>query len=69
MKEVYGHTVDDLIGTIRADEKIIPAETIARFIKESNGDFTPLQTQEIIGVLKQMSYNEQMKEKQSFKKR
>lgn len=69
MKEVYGHIVADLMGSLGSYKISDKAETIARFNKESNGDFSPVETQELISVLQQMSYNEQMRKQQSSKRR
>lgn len=54
----YGHIVRDLMGTIGALNHLSVAEVIARFNKESNGDFEPVTTEEAIVILEQMAVNE-----------
>lgn len=65
MQQKYGHIVADLIGTI--DKKGIRnlANTIATFQKESNGDFSVVSLEEVITVIEQLSYNEQMRKQNS----
>ena len=65
MQNQYGSIVTDLIGTI--DKKGIRnlAQTIATFQKESNGDFSDVSLEEVITVIEQLSYNEQMRKQNS----
>lgn len=57
----YGHIVKDLIGSIGAMYDYEKARTVATFLKESNGEFEPATSEEIISILEQMVANEKMK--------
>ena len=65
LQNQYGSIVGDVIGTI--DKKGIRnlARAIATFQKESNGDFSDVSLEEIITVIEQLSYNEQMRKQNS----
>ena len=65
MQNQYGHIVADIMGII--DKKGIRniAQTIATFQKESNGDFSDISLEEVITVIEQLSYNEQMRKQNS----
>ena len=64
MEQTYGHIMADLRGVIniQSNNVVGKAETIARFQKESNGDFEPPTTNEIVSIIQQMSYNEKAKQ-------
>ena len=65
MQGKYGHIVTDLIGKIDKIGIRNLAQTIATFQKESNGDFSEISLEEVITVIKQLSYNEQMRKQNS----
>ena len=69
LKEQYGHIVADLMGAFEVFKHTDKAETIARYIKETNGDFTPVETSEVIATLQQLAFNAQAKKNASGKTR
>ena len=68
-EQQYGHIVVDLMGGIGALSYRDKARVIAQFQKETNGDFTPVQQEEIIAVMEQMAINEQAKKNTSSMRR
>ena len=65
MEKTYGHIMADLRGAMDRNNIVNKAETIAKFIKETNGNFDPVNKSEVMTTLQQMSYNEQMKNQRS----
>lgn len=57
MEQQFGHIVMDIIGSFRTNH-FDRARTIAQFQKESSGDYSQVQTDEIVAVLEQMAVNE-----------
>lgn len=69
MEQQYGHIIADIMGSIDKNDVRGKARTIASFQKQSNGDFSQVTTDEIMGIIQQMAYNEQMKKQQSGMRR
>lgn len=69
LKEQYGHIVTDLMGSFGVFKHTDKAETITKYIKETNGDFTPVETSELVATLQQLAINEQAKKNVSGKTR
>lgn len=69
MEDVYGHIVMDLMGSIDGNEALGKARTIASFNKESNGDFSPVDKQDLIAVIQQMQANKIAKSNATSMKR
>ena len=61
MENTYGHIMADIRGTMDQNNIVDKAQTIAKFLKESNGNFEPTTKEETIVTLQQMSYNEKIK--------
>lgn len=57
MEQQFGHIVMDIIGSF-GTAHFSEARIIAKFQKESAGDYSQVQNSEIIAVLKQMEINE-----------
>lgn len=62
MEQTYGHTMADLRGYMDKQNIVGKANTIAKFQKESNGDFGLPTEKEVIAIIQQMDYNEKMKQ-------
>ena len=60
-KEQYGSIVGDLMGSIGANRYIEKARDIAKFQKETSGDFTPVRSDEVLAIIEQMAVNEEIK--------
>lgn len=65
MEQQYGHVIVDIIGSVDKNDVRGKARTIASFQKQSSGDFSQVTNDEMIAVIQQMAYNEQMKKQQS----
>lgn len=62
MEQTYGHIMADLRGSMDKRDIVGKARTIAKFQKESNGDFEQPTKEEVVAIIQQMSYNEKMKQ-------
>lgn len=62
MEQVYGHIMADLRGGMDKRGIVDKARIIAKFQKESSGDFNPPSKDEIVAIIQQMSYNEKMEQ-------
>lgn len=60
MEQQFGHIVMDIMGSF-GTAHFSEARIIAKFQKESAGDYSQVQNSEIIAVLKQMEINEKNK--------
>lgn len=69
LEQQYGHIVVDLMGSMGALVHRDKAKVIAQFQKETSGDFTPVQQDEIMAVIEQMAINEQAKKSTSSMRR
>lgn len=66
MEQQFGNIVMDVIGSFRTAH-FDRARIIAKFQKESSGDYSQVQTDEVMAVLEQMAVNE--KNRNSSKRR
>ena len=66
MEQQFGHIVMDVMGSF-GTAHFDKARTIAQFQKESSGDYSQVQTDEVMAVLEQMAVNE--KNRKSSKRR
>lgn len=62
METVYGHIMRDIMGSIGINA-FSDARTIAKFQKESAGDFSPIETADEIAVIQQMKQNQEAKKR------
>lgn len=68
MKQQYGDIVTSVMNVL--DDKFTSkARIIAEYQKECNGDFSPINDDDIIPIIQQMNINKMTKEKQSSIKR
>lgn len=58
----YGHIMMDILGVADTRNFRHDAHAIAKFQKECNNDFSDVTIPEMLGIMQQMSYNEQIKE-------
>lgn len=69
MEQQYGHIIADIMGSVDKNDVKGKARTIASFQKQSSGDFSQVTNAEIMDIMQQMAYNEQMKKQQSGMRR
>ena len=68
LEKRYGHIMIDLLGGLTKMETMNQARIIAKFQKETNGDFSYVTADEIQSIIEQMALNEKNRKKQTKKR-